>query len=569
MPSTETSVAWTKFTHRADLYARRVLNDAGAGVQLVAGPLVRAACRRHLTMRSMGAQPEGHSRGYWFDEDAANNAIAFFETVLKLPDTQDEHGDPKPFLLEPWQAFIVGSLFGWKKADGYRLYRDAYLEIAKGNGKTPLSAGIGLYGLVVDNELAAEIYSASVTRDQARYLWNDAARMVECSPELAALVRLSVGNLACPETFGFFRTCSSEHRGLDGKRAHMALIDELHEHPSGMVANKIRANAKGRRQPLFVETTNSGFDRTSICWEHHEHSRRVVEGVVEDDHWFAYVCALDEGDDPLTDPSCWIKTNPNLGVSIREDYLQRQVDNARNLPGETNTVLRLNFCVWTQAITRFFDVGKWQACQPAVPDHELFGRCFAGLDLGQSDDLSAFVRIWLLDDGRVGLRARFWLPEAAVTKYPDRPYHEWIRDGWLEVTDGEIADYGRIEAAVLEDCRQSGVLELAYDKRFAAQLAQNLMGAGITVVDTAQGFALNEAIKRTAEWSVNGTLCHGHNPILTWMVANAVARYGRNGEVRLDKAAAKEKIDGVMALVMAVSRALAYVARPTPSIVWV
>jgi phage terminase large subunit-like protein len=517
------------FRHRVDRYALAVRDGV-----MVAGPLVRLACARHLRDRELAAQLGGHPRGLQFSERHATHAINFFERVLRLPDVADELGELRPFKLQPWQVFIVGSLFGWLRHDGVRRFRDAYIEVGKGNGKTPLAAGIGLYLLVMDNEPSAEIYSAGTTREQARYLWNDADRMVECSPELAALIHRSVGNLAYTEGGGFFRTVSSEHRGLDGKRAHGGLIDELHEHSTSFVANKIRANAKGRRQPLFVETTNSGFDRTSICYAHHEHSRRVLEGLVEDDSWFAYVCGLDPNDDPLTDRSSWSKPNPNLGISIREDYLERQVANARNISAEHDLVMRLNFCVWTQAITRFFDMAKWAEC-PSIPDEALVGRCYGGLDLGASDDFSAFMRVWVLADGRVGVRARFWLPR---------------------MTEGTVVDYSVIEAAVLADCRASGVRELAYDKRFAGQLAQNLAAAGVTCVDTPQGFGLNEAIKRTSELIVSGALCHGDNPILTWMAANAVGRFGRNGEVRLDKQAAREKIDGVMALVMAMSRAI-------------
>lgn len=562
------SSSWLALVHRVDLYARRVLQDIAAGDRIVAGPLVRQACQRHLAWREAERELGGHPQGYRFDVQKADHIIAFFETVLRLPDIVDDDGEPLPFLLQPWQTFIVGSLFGWTTSNGRRLFREAYIEVSKGAGKTPMAGGIGLYGLMMDGERAAEIYAAAADQEQAQVLFRDAVRIAKASPDLDGLLKFAGGeqvwSIGHDESLSFFRMFSKESGAKSGPRPSMALLDELHEHATAQISIKIRAGAKRRTQPLFVEITNAGFDRTSICWQHHEHSRRVLEGSLTDDQWFAFVASLDEGDDPLVDESCWIKANPNLGVSITHDYLRRQVQNARNIPAETNTVLRLNFCVWTQAVTRFFDMAKWLACQPAVSDDDLAiaDRCFGGLDLGQSDDLSAFVRLWPLEDGRLALRARFWLPEAALTRYPDRPYDEWRRGGWLEITDGEIADYNAIESAVLGDCRESGVLELAYDKRFAAQLAQNLMGDGLTCVDTPQGFALNEAIKRVAEWIVSGVLCHGGHPILTWMAANAVAQYGRNGEVRLDKAAAKEKIDGISALVMAASRLIAQPVTP-------
>jgi phage terminase large subunit-like protein len=532
-----------------------VLGDAEAGDLIVAGPLVRLACERHLRLRDLAAG--GHPRGLWFDEAAATHAIDFFERVLRLPDALDAHGEPKPFLLLPWQDFVLGSLFGWKRADGYRLHRDAFVEIGKGNGKTPMSAGVGLYMLTLDGEAAPEIYSAGPTREQAAYLFRDATRMVESSPDLSALIHVSVGNLACVDSFGFFRTCSSEHRGLDGKRAHCALLDELQEHPSAVVTTKIRANAKGRRQPLFLETTNSGHDLSSICWQHHEHSRKVLEGVVEDDNWFAFVCDLDKGDDPLTDPACWPKANPSLGHTIQPDYLQRQVDTAKNIPAETNTILRLNFCVWTKAATRFFDMAKWRACSPPPADSDLVGApCCAALDVGPSDDLSSFVRVWLLADGRLVMRARHWMPQVALQRYADRPYRQWQDAGALVVTDGDVTDWDRIEADIRADCDASEVGEFIYDKRHAEALALRLSGTGLVCVKGAGGFFLNEAIKALSAAVVAGTFHHDGDPVMVWMADNAVARTGYNGEIRLDKRDARGRIEGIIALAMATSRVL-------------
>jgi phage terminase large subunit-like protein len=528
--------------HRVHRYARDVVSGA-----IVAGPYVRAACQRHLSDLDAGH--------YHFDAGAADIAINFFEQVLRLPDTVGEDGDPLPFALTPANAFIVGSLYGWKRADGYRRFREAYIEMGKGNAKTPLLAGIGLFGLCMDGERAPQIYSAATGLEQAKILWNDADGMVECS-ELSSRIVRSHNNLAHPASMGFFRPISKEKRSKSGPRPHYGLIDEVHEHPDAVVINRLRAGAKRRKQPLFVEITNSGFDRTSICWQHHEHSVRVLEGTIEDDQWFAYVCALDEGDNPLEDEACWPKANPNLGYVIQPEYLRRQVQNAANIPSETNDVLRLNFCVWTQSHTRFFDMAKWHACAAvSVPDDALDGvPGFGGLDLGQSDDFSAFVGVWPLEDGTIAVRCRFWLPEAALEKYPHRPYEQWQRAGLLTVTEGEVSDFDAIEDAVAELGDEWGLKEIGYDKRFAQQMAQHLVGRGLTMVDTPQGFFLNESLKRTNELVTKQQIAHGGNAILGWMAANAVVRHGRQKEIRLDKDAAKEKIDGIAALAMAMSR---------------
>lgn len=519
--------------------------------RIVAGPQVRLACERHERDRK-----NEKAKGFTFNEEAADHAIDFIERWVRLPDTSDEDGNARPFILQPWQVFIVGSLFGWKWTSGYRRFRNAFIEIGKGNGKTPLLAAIGLYGLMMDGQKAPEIYAAAADRDQAMIMFRDAVRMADASPEIAKRIRKTgiehVTNLAYG--LGFFRPFSREQSSKSGTRPHMGLIDEVHEHPNADIVNKIRAGAKGNMDALFPEITNSGWDRTSVCWQHHEHSRRIVEQTVEDERWFAFVCSLDDGDDPLVDESCWPKVNPNLGVSIQPEYLRDQVSAAKHIPVEKNTVLRLNFCVWTQQQTRAIDMVKWRACRPFPAESELLGKpCFGALDLGQTDDFTAWLRLWDLEDGRVAVKVRFFLPRVALEKYPHRPYAQWEDADILEITEGDTTDYDLVEAAVLADCQAAGVRLVAYDKRFAEQLAQHLLGAGVTMIDQPQGFQLNEAIRRKGELIVSGELCHGGNAILSWMADNYVVREGLKGDVRPDKERAAEKIDGQVALDMALA----------------
>ena len=528
--------------HRVHQYARDVRDG-----KYVVGPLVRQACERHE--RDIKSQ-----HGFTFHEASADHAINFIEKWVRLPDTTGPDGNPRPFTLEPWQVFVVGSLFGWKLTSGYRRFRNAYIEVGKGNGKTPLLAAIGLYGLMMDGQKAPEIYAAAADRDQANIMFRDAVRMVEASPELKKRVEPSgiknVHNLAYG--LGFFRTFSREQGSKSGYRPHMGLIDELHEHPTPEVVNKIRAGAKGNMDAMFPEITNSGTDRTSICFQHHEHSRRILEQSSTDDRWFAYVCSMDEEDDPLNDEACWPKTNPNLGVSIHHEYLRDQVSAAKNIPHETNTVLRLNFCVWTQAHTRFLDIPKWMACAGSVTAADLEGaRWYAGLDLGQSDDFTAFVLIALLKDGRIWTKPTFWLPSAAIETKPHRNYAEWQRSGALNVIlNSDVIDYNQVQQSVLELCQQYGVIEVAYDKRFAEQMAQNLRAAGIEMIETPQGFQLTEALRKHSDLVTNQTLIHDDNPVQNWMAANYIVKLGPNNQMRPDKDKAAEKIDGQVALTM-------------------
>lgn len=522
----------------------------------MAGPYVRLACERHDKDRART------DWGYRFDESRADHIIRFFEEVLRLPDVLDDSGHPKPFKLSEWQAFIVGSLFGWVDKTGYRRFREAYIETGKGSGKTPLCAGIGLYGLVMDGERSAEIYAAASDQGQAQTLFQGAVQIAQCSPDLWDIITPSGGDhvwqLKHKPSLSFFKTFSRESGAKSGTRPHMGLLDELHEHPHAQIALHIRAGAKRRTQPVFIEITNSGFDRTSICWEHHEHSRKIVEQVLDDDQWFSYVCALDEGDDPLKDESCWIKTNPNLCVPTPTfEYLRRQTQNAINLPGETNGVLRLNFCVWTQADNRAIDMNHWRGCKPMPAESDLrSAMCFGCLDLGETDDITAWGCLWVLPDGRVAVKMKYWLPQIAMDRYPNRPYDQWKRAGILEVRGEEVTDYEAVRAQIIEDHSRLGIKSVFFDTKTARETAQILMGQGVDMVPMTQGFALHEAIKRLLSLVASSDLCHGDDPILSWMADNTVVLTGIKGEKRLAKERSQEKIDGIAALVMGIEGAI-------------
>jgi phage terminase large subunit-like protein len=550
-----------------DRYAEAVL-DGG----ILAGPYVRLACERHFRDRQRAADERAW---YQFSPARATQIIDYFEACLCLPDVVDVDGEPQRFSLlgpddqEGFWAFVLGSLFGWVDRAGRRRYREGYIEAGKGAGKTPILGGVGLYGLSMDGERAAEIYAAASDQDQAMILFRDAVRIAEASPDVAAELEFDGGahiwQIRHPESLSFFRTFSRESGQKSGPRPHMGLIDELHEAPNAETSTKIRAGAKRRQQPMFLEITNSGFDRTSICWQRHEHARRVVERVVEDDQLFAYVCALDVDDKPLEDPSCHPKTNPMIGITVTRDYLARQVANAKSIPAEHNNVLRLNFCVWTNQYARAIDIGKWQACQPMPTEDELVGAdCFGALDLGETDDFTAWVRGWVLDDGRVAVKLRYFLPSIALERYPNRPYAQWERAGILTVTDGDVTDYGKVRAQVLEDYRADGMQSVFYDTKTARETAQLLIADGVDMVPMAQGFALHEAIKRFLSLITSGEFCHGEDPILDWMATNLVLLTGTRGEVRIAKEKAPEKIDGIAAIVMWVDGAIVRRERAKP-----
>lgn len=379
-------------------YAKAVISGA-----ITAGPHVRNACRRHIQDLT-----EGHKRGLRFDVEAAERMIRFCRTVCRLKDGQF---DGKPFNPDPSQQFILGSIYGWKKRDGFRRFRRAYVEMGKGNGKSPMAAAIGLYGLVADNEPSTEIYAAGKDKQQAFVLFRDAVSMVSKSPLLSSRITPSGGtgafveNLAYLKTGSFFR-CISREGASSGPRPAVALCDELHEHPNGDVIEMLERGFKSRRQPLLFLITNSGSDRNSVCWSEHQHAVKVAAGThVPDedftyvgetwdgsDDTFSYVCALDKDDDPFTDPSCWVKANPMLGVILTQEYMEGNVAQARDIPNKRNGILRLHFCVWTESDTTWIPrplLEKVMVDFDPYVEHKGKPITGAGLDLSKMKDLTA------------------------------------------------------------------------------------------------------------------------------------------------------------------------------------
>ena len=527
--------------------------DGGAG-RIAAGPKVRLACERHL--RDL---KDGPGRGLAWRPALAARVYRFFE-CLSLASSEDVE---QPFQLEPWQKFIVGSLFGWLGPDGFRRFRRGYAEIGKGNGKTPMAAGIGLYGMLADGEADAEVYSAANGRDQAKICWQDAANFIDRSAALKRRTILHALNIAYPATRSFFRPVSSEGRGLDGKRVHVALVDELHEHPTDIVVDKMSAGTKGRRQALVFEITNSGYDRQSVCYRHHEYSVRVLESRIPNDNWFAYIAGLDDDDDPLEDERCWIKANPNLGVSITEKYLREQVEQARGMPAQRNIVLRLNFCVWTESATQWIPNRAWDECGEPVDLEALEGReCYGGLDLSTTTDLTAFGLVFPpVEEGeKWKFACRFWIPGDNIKRRREKdgvPYDQWCDEGFITRTDGNQVDYAVVRAGVQADGERFVIKEIAFDRFNASQLVTELMADGFTMVPFGQGFLSMTAPSKQFESFIVGRKCaHGNNPVLRWMAANVMAAQDPAGNIKPDKGKSKDRIDGIVALIMALGRAI-------------
>lgn len=521
---------------------------------------MRAACQRHLDDIANGA-----ARGLRFDRKTALRAIGFFRDVLRL-NGGDFEG--KPFDLLAWQQFIVGSLFGWFGADGYRRFRVAYVETAKGSGKSPLAAGVGMMGLVADGEARAEIYAAATKKDQAMVLFRDAVAMYQQSPELRKRLQPSgVGsntwNLAYMNTASFFRPISADD-GQSGPRPHVALVDEIHEHKTNIVVEMMRAGTKSRRQALIFMITNSGASRTSPCWGYHDYAAKIADRTLQDDAFFSYVCGLDEGDDPFHDETCWAKANPSLQEANLPGmkYLREQVVEARGMPAKEALVRRLNFCQWTDAANPWISADIWLGAERKFDWQQLRGRrAWAGLDLSSTTDLAALVlHVEPEHEGEPWLLVPFaWLPDDDLLRKEeiDRvPYIAWRAAGHLLTTPGRAISKLAVLRKLVELASFFDLQAVAYDRWRIEDLKALAADNGITLPPMqsfGQGYKdMSPAIEAFETDLLNGDVAHPGHPVLTWCAANAVTVSDDAENRKLSKEKATGRIDLIVAAVMAI-----------------
>lgn len=569
---------------RTKEYAEAVVSG-----QIIAGPHVRNSCRRHLLDLEKGGE-----RGLWFDQADADSKLGFFENVLKLSEGQF---DGVPFNLDPSQAFIIGSIFGWKQRDGRRRFRRAYIEQGKGNGKSPLAGGIGLLGLAADGEAGAQVYAAAAKREQAGILFADAVKMVKQSPALAKRLEFSGGpgrefNIAHHKSGSFFRPVSRDTgKTGSGPRPYFVLADEVHELPDRKIIEMLERGFKFRRQPLLFMITNSGSDRNSVAWEEHEHAVKVAAGHTEavndptfvgeplDDTTFSFVCALDVDDDPLNDPTCWVKANPLLGVTITEQYLAETVAQAKAIPGQLNGILRLHFCVWTDAETAWMTRATLEPCLADFDIEEHAGKkVFIGLDLSQNRDITAMSAV--VETGSVDGKPTFeawieaWTPGDTLTARELRdklPYSVWKREGHIHAPQGESINYRHVAQTLAEYAARFDVELVAYDRFAFKRLEEEVdaLGLSITfaehpqgglkkgkpVTEGGEGMWMPGSLRLLEDALLEGRVRLKRNPVLVSAMMSAVIESDKWGNHWLAKTRSVNKIDAAVALAMAMGAA--------------
>jgi phage terminase large subunit-like protein len=516
-----------------------------------------------MTPKRKKSPPDPHAQpaGYYFDDVEADRVVRFFSKYLR-----HNKGElaGRPFELVEWQRRFSRELFGAKRErDKRRRYRRAYCEIARKNGKTTLGAGYGLYLLFADGEPGAEIYSAAGDKDQARLIHDIGRGMVEGHPQLRQRCKLYKDAIVVEETQSVWRVLSSEAFTKHGLNASAILFDELHVQPNRELWDVLTTSTGARSQPLTLAITTAGYDRNSLCWEQHDYAEKVRDRIIEDPEFLPLIFAADPELD-FADPKAWEQANPNIGISIRLDYLEAEARRAQQTPGYVNTFRRLQLNQWTESDVRWLDMDAWDRCagKPIALSDVANRRCKAGLDLATTRDLTAFVMVFPNSNGSYDVLPVCWIPEesARARELSDRvPYSVWIREGLIRTTRGNTTDYATVRRDINALADMLAIEEIAVDRLFqGAQLATELQDDGFNVVSFGQGFYSMAAPTQELERLVlEGKLHHGGHPVLRWHASNITVEIDDAGNMKPSKKKSTERIDLMVGTIMGLGRLIA------------
>nr|WP_288828398.1 terminase TerL endonuclease subunit [uncultured Clostridium sp.] len=496
-----------------------------------------------------------------FDEVKAQHAVNFINC---LKHTKGRWRGV-PFELLPWQDTIIREVFGTVKDNDYRQYNTAYVEIPKKNGKSELAAAVALYMTCGDGEWGAEVYGCASDRQQASIVFDVAVDMVEQCPALKKRIKpiMSVKRLVYKPTNSFYQVLSAEAYTKHGLNVHAVIFDELHAQPNRELFDVMtKGSGDARTQPLFFLITTAGNDRNSVCFEQHQKAEDIILGRKIDPAFYPVIYgAKDDADWSLE--KVWYQANPSLGYTIDIEKVRNAYLSAKDNPAEENIFRQLRLNQWVKQSTRWMQMEKWDACNFAVNDVELIGReCYGGLDLSSSTDITAFVLIFppRIEEEKYIILPYFWIPEENMRLRVRRdhvPYDVWEQQGFLKTTEGNVIHYGFIERFIDDLGKKFHIKEIAFDRWGAVQMVQNLEGLGFTVVPFGQGFKdMSPPSKELMKLTLEKKLAHGGHPVLRWMMDNIFIRQDPAGNIKPDKEKSTEKIDGAVATVMALDRAI-------------
>lgn len=493
---------------------------------------------------------------FYFDEEEATNAVGFFEECLTH--TTGEWAG-KPFILEDWQADIVRNMFGWKRTkDHTRKYRTVFIALPRKNGKTTFAAGLAIYAQFCDREPGAQVINAAADREQARLCFDVAKGMIDNEPELYNRCTVYKNAVVTPELGGSYKVISSDANTKHGFNVSYLGADELHAWPDRELWDVLTTSMGARRQPLSVVTTTAGYDRHSICFELWDYARKIRDGIVIDESFLPVLFEAGEGDN-WESPEVWAKVNPNYGKSIKEDFLQAEYKKAKEMPRFENTFKNLYLNIWTEQETRWLSMDVWDENKGEEIDLSGY-RCYGALDLSTTTDISAFVLVFRID-GNIYVKPTFFVPEDNIMQRSKRdkvPYDLWAKKGYIIPTQGSVIDYDVIRNHINEMNEIYDIGDIAIDRWNATQLATQLAGDGFEIFAFGQGFASMSAPTKELEKMLLGReVCHLGNPVLRWMASNVAVEQDAAGNIKTSKKKSTERIDGIVALIMAIGRLIA------------
>jgi len=497
----------------------------------------------------------------YYDEEMANFAVTFIEQLCHTKGTWAG----KKFKLLDWQEQIIRDLYGTLKPNGYRQFNTAYIEIPKKNGKSELAAAVALLLCCGDGEQRAEIYGCAADRGQATIVFDVAADMVRMCPALNKRCKIltSQKRILFTPTNSFYQVLSAEAYSKHGFNIHGVVFDDLHTQPNRKLFDVMtKGSGDARMQPLYFLITTAGTDTNSICYETHQKSKDILEDRKIDPTFYPVIYGAGEDED-WTDPKVWLKSNPSLGETIGMDKVEAACESAKQNPGEENSFRQLKINQWVKQAVRWMPMDKWDACAFIANEEMLEGRvCYGGLDLSSTTDLTSFCLVFPPEDEDEPyyVLPYFWVPEDTLdlrVKRDHVPYDLWHRQGYLETTEGNVVHYGYIEKFIERLGERFNIRDIAFDRWGATQMSQDLENMGFTVVPMGQGFAsMSPPTKELMKLTLEKKIAHGGHPVLRWNMDNIFIRTDPAGNIKADKAKSTEKIDGAIAMIMALDRAI-------------
>jgi len=533
--------------------------------QVVAGQIpaaepLKLACRRQLAdlERWRGADQPNH-----FDERKAARICTFVEAMPHIKGKWARHGRGL-IELQPWQSFILTTIFGWLRADGTRRFRQVYIEVPRKNAKSTITSAVALFMLALDGEEGAEIYSAATTRDQAAIVFRDSMAMVAKSPEFCRSLGVSSNSLAIFQkaTNSRFMALSSQDHRLDGLNPHFSMLDEVHAMIGRGLFDVLDTAMGARSQPLLWLITTAGSNQAGICYEQHEYLRRILQGSVADDSYFGVIYTIDTVTDDWTNPEVWCKANPNYGISVDPEDLLRQAKKAVIMQAAQSAFLTKRLNVWVHADSAWLDMLAWSRCADSTLNLEDFhGRpCYVGLDLASRNDIAAVVLLFPMDNNKLAFFGRYYLPDDAVERDLSGHYDAWVRQERLITTEGAITDMEVIVDDLVAFMARFDIKSVCFDPWQIAPLLAALQKRGVTVPmveirQTTQN--ISPAMKELEAMVLGGLIVHDGCPVTSWMMSNVVCHYDHKDNVFPKKERAENKIDAALAAMFALNQYLA------------